>query len=131
MSYLVATNVLVAVGWKVHANYATATAWLARQTAFATCSSVQCGFLRVSLCPAVGAEFELAQFAMGQILGMPGHVMVTDDIPASQLPIVSGHKEVMDAHLVTLAKRHGLKLATLDKALCSKPWAQGIAEFIG
>jgi hypothetical protein len=29
---------------------------------------------------------------------------------------------------VTLAKRHGLKLATLDRVLIAKPWAAGIAE---
>jgi predicted nucleic acid-binding protein len=33
-----------------------------------------------------------------------------------------------DAHLVTLAKRHGLQLATLDATLLAKPWAAGIAE---
>jgi hypothetical protein len=29
---------------------------------------------------------------------------------------------------VTLAKRHGLKLATLDAGLIGKAWAAGIAE---
>jgi predicted nucleic acid-binding protein len=37
-------------------------------------------------------------------------------------------KDTTDAHLVTLAKRHGLKLATLDDGLIGKPWAAGIAE---
>ena len=37
-------------------------------------------------------------------------------------------KDTTDAHLVTLAKRHGLKLATLDEALLAKPWAAGVAE---
>ena len=37
-------------------------------------------------------------------------------------------KDTTDAHLVTLAKRHGLKLATLDATLIAKPWAAGIAE---
>lgn len=131
MSYLIDTNVLVAAGWNVHVSYATANAWLARQTAFATCSSVQCGFLRVSLSTAIGADFAQSQVALGQILGLPGHSLVADDIPAATLPTVTGHKEIMDAHLVSLAKRHGLKLATLDKPLCSKPWAQGVAEYIG
>ncbi len=42
-----------------------------------------------------------------------------------------GHKEVMEAPLVCLARRLGLKLATLDKPLCAKPWAADVAEFIG
>jgi len=37
-------------------------------------------------------------------------------------------KDTTDAHLVTLAKRHGLKLATLDGTLIGKPWAAGVAE---
>ena len=31
------------------------------------------------------------------------------------------------ALFVTLAKRHGLKLATLDIGLIAKPWAAGVA----
>ena len=131
MSYLIDTNVLIAAGWNVHANYAVANAWLGRQVEFATCSSVQCGFLRVSLSPAIGADFAQAQVALGQIINLPAHRLVLDDIPAATLPAVTGHKEVMDAHLICLARRHRLKLATLDKPLCSKTWAAGIAEFIG
>jgi predicted nucleic acid-binding protein len=131
VSYLIDTNVLIAAGWNVHANYAVANAWLGRQAEFATCSSVQCGFLRVSLSPAIGADFAQAQVALGQIISLPAHRLVLDDIPAATLPAVTGHKEVMDAHLICLARRHGLKLATLDKPLCSKAWAAGIAEFIG
>ena len=37
-------------------------------------------------------------------------------------------KDTTDAHLVTLAKRHGLKLASLDGMLIAKPWAAGVAE---
>jgi predicted nucleic acid-binding protein len=92
---------------------------------------VKCGFLRVSLSPAIGADFAQAQVARDQIMSLPAHSLVVDDIPASSLPAVMGHKEVMDAHLVGLARRHGLKLATLDKPLCTKPWAAGVAEFIG
>ena len=36
--------------------------------------------------------------------------------------------DTTDAHLVILAKRHGLKLATLDGTLIAKPWAAGVAE---
>jgi predicted nucleic acid-binding protein len=85
----------------------------------------------VSLSPAIGADFAQAQVVLDQLMSLPAHRLVVDDIPAAALPTVTGHKEVMDAHLVCLARRHGLKLATLDKSLCSKPWAAGVAEFIG
>lgn len=131
MSYLLDTNVLVAAGWNVHVNFMAANTWLAKQLQFMTCSSVQCSFVRVSMSPVIGADFLQAQIALSQIVSLPGHAIVTDDIPAASLPSVTGYKEVMDAHLVCLAKRHGLKLATLDKPLCSKSWALGTAEYIG
>jgi len=39
----------------------------------------------------------------------------------------TSYRDTTDAHLVTLARNRGLKLATLDAALVSKPWAVGIA----
>ncbi|MGH9928513.1 MAG: hypothetical protein ACREA9_04690 [Pyrinomonadaceae bacterium] len=47
---------------------------------------------------------------------------------AASLPVLASYKEITDAHLVILARRHGLKLATLDLALIGKPWAAGVAE---
>jgi predicted nucleic acid-binding protein len=49
-------------------------------------------------------------------------------VAAALLPVLSSYKDTTDAHLVTLAKRHGMKLATLDDGLIGKPWAAGIAE---
>jgi len=40
---------------------------------------------------------------------------------------LAGRHHVTDAHFVTLAARHGLKLATLDEPLCRAPWAAGVA----
>ncbi len=42
--------------------------------------------------------------------------------------MVTTTKDVTDAHLVNLARRYRLKLATFDAALCEKPWARGVAE---
>jgi len=41
--------------------------------------------------------------------------------------LLEDSKDTTDAHLVSLAARHHLKLATLDMALVSKPWAAGVA----
>lgn len=131
MSHLLDTNVLLAAGWKSHVNHAKANTWLQNNSSFATCSLAQSGFIRVSLGPGINAGFADAQTALAQIVGMAGHRFVTDDVEAASLPSVSGYKEVMDAHFVMLAQRHGLKLATLDKPLSVKPWAAGIAEYIG
>ena len=45
----------------------------------------------------------------------------------SALPALAGRHHVTDAHFVTLAARHGLKLATLDEPLCRAPWAASVA----
>ena len=50
------------------------------------------------------------------------------DIQARSPPQVATTKDVTDAHLVELARRNGLKLATFDATLCAKEWARGIAE---
>jgi hypothetical protein len=44
------------------------------------------------------------------------------------LPRVGTSKDVTDAHLVHLARRYRLKLATFDAVLCEKQWARGVAE---
>jgi uncharacterized protein len=86
------------------------------------------GFLRVSLSPAFGASFDDARAALEAIVRMRWHRFVRDDTRAGALPSVSTSKDVTDVHLVHLARRHRLKLATFDTALCDKLWAQGVAE---
>lgn len=130
MSHLLDVNLLIACGWASHVEHALASRWLARQTSFATCAISQMGFLRVSLSPAFGATFEDALCALEDIVTAPRHRLVADSIRGRDLPIVSGTKEITDAHLVRLAAAHRLKLATLDKPLCGKAWAHGIAELV-
>ena len=49
------------------------------------------------------------------------------DFEVTGLPEVSTHHDVTVAYLVGLARAHGLRLATLDRALITKSWASGIA----
>ena len=74
------------------------------------------------------ASFEDARKSLATLRALPGHQFVTDDVDAASLPTLTSYKDTTDAHLVTLAKRHGLKLATLDGGFMSKSWAAGIAE---
>ena len=128
MSHLLDVNFLIACGWQSHADHARASRWLSREKSFATSSISEMGFLRVSLSPAFGARFEDAIAVLEAIVQTRGHRFVRDDIRAASLPIVTTSKDVTDAHLVYLARRHRLKLATFDEALCHKPWARGVAE---
>jgi predicted nucleic acid-binding protein len=128
VSHLLDVNFLIACGWQSHAEHVRASQWLTRAKSFATSSVGEMGFLRVSLSPAFGARFEDAVAALEAIVRMRGHRFVRDDTRARSLPLVATSKDVTDAHLVNLARRYRLKLATFDAALCEKSWAQGVAE---
>ena len=128
MSHLLDVNFLLACAWKSHAAHAQASAWLARQKTFATCPISQLGFMRVSLSPGYRATYADALAALEEITGRAGAEFVADDAAPAKLPAVTSHADITDAYLVTLAKAHKLRLATLDEVLCGKSWAKGIAE---
>lgn len=128
MRYLLDVNLLLACVWRSHAQHAKASAWLDRQKTFATCPIAQLGFLRVSLSPGYRAAHEDALAALHDLTSRRGSAFIADDLHPDRIPAVSSHADVTDAYLVTLAKAHGLKLATLDESLCAKSWARGIAE---
>ena len=128
MSHLLDVNFLIACGWESHAEYIRASRWLSRAKSFATCPISEMGFLRVSLSAALGATFEDAMAALDAIASMRTHRFLRDATRAKSLPPVSTSKDVTDAHLVGLARRNRLKLATFDAALCEKEWARGVAE---
>jgi predicted nucleic acid-binding protein len=128
VSHLLDVNFLIACGWRSHADHVRASRWLNGAKSFATSPVSEMGFLRVSLSPAFGARFEDAIVALEAIVRMRGHQFVRDGIRAGSLPAVTSSKDVTDAHLVGLARRYRLKLATFDAALCNKPWAHGVAE---
>ena len=130
MSHLLDVNILVACAWQSHADHVRANRWLNRAPSFATAAVTEMGFLRVSMSPAFGATFADATEALQAIVGMRGHRFLRDGTRGRSLPAVTTSKDVSDAHLVRLAARHRLKLATLDTALCTQPWADGVADHL-
>jgi hypothetical protein len=121
-------NVLLGCGWKSHADHESLMRWLLQSNEWATCPLTESGFLRISMTAAYQADFEDARKTLSTLRALPGHRFLTDDVSVASLPVLSSYKETTDAHLVTLAKRHGLKLATLDDLLIAKTWAAGVAE---
>jgi toxin-antitoxin system PIN domain toxin len=126
MSYLLDVNILLASRWKTHSRHAEVRGWLAAQDEFYTTPIVELGFMRVSLSPAYSASWEDAYRSLTSLLSRPEHRFLADDISAADSP-ETGYKDTTDAHLVQLAKNHGLKLASLDIALIAKSWADRIA----
>ncbi len=78
--------------------------------------------------PGYRAAPEDALAALDDLTSRKGSSFIADDLRPDRIPAVSSHADVTDAYLVSLAKAHGLKLATLDESLCAKGWARGIAE---
>ena len=126
MSWLLDVNLLLASRWTTHADHVAVRAWLDEQTEFHTTPIVELGFMRVSLSPGYSASWPDAHRSLISLYSRPAHRFLADDLSATDSP-ESSYKDTTDAHLVRLAVRHGLKLATLDMALLVKPWASGLA----
>jgi|SRR5579884_2138309 len=121
---LLDVNALVALAWDSHVHHAAIRAWFTRHAArgWATCPVTESGFVRVSsnpaalpatISPSAAREVLAAMRVVGRHRFVPDDVSMTD----RDLPRVAGHRQVTDAHLLTLARRHRLRLVTFDAAL--------------
>jgi predicted nucleic acid-binding protein len=126
MSWLLDVNLILASRWVTHSQHPTAKAWIESAVEFHTCSISEMGFVRISLSAVYQATWAEVQEALGKLHARPGYRFLADDVDGAASPETNS-RDTTDAHLVTLAHRHGLKLATLDEILISKPWAIGIA----
>ena len=127
MSHLLDVDLLAACAWQSHSRHREASRWLASLPEFFTCAPSEMGFLRVSMSPAYRVSFDEARTALADLCAMPTHRFLVDATAASALPALVSRHTISDAHFVTLAACHGLKLATLDEPLCRASWALGIA----
>lgn len=126
--WLLDMNVLLGCGWKSHPGHPALLDWLLRTQDWATCPLTESAFMRISMTTAYQATFDDTRRSLTTLCALRGHRFLVDDVNAALLPALKSYKDTTDAHLVTLAKRHGLKLATLDASLLSKTWAAGVAE---
>ena len=127
MSWLLDVNLILASRWTTHPDHPAAKAWIDSVDKFYTTAITELGFVRISLSIAYRATWDETQETLEKLHGRSGHQFLADDVDGTASPETVA-KDTTDAHLVTLAKRHGLKLATLDGTLIGKPWAVGVAE---
>lgn len=127
MSWLLDVNLILASRWTTHPNHLAAKSWVDSVVEFHTCAITELGFIRISLSAAYRSPWLDAQEALKKLQGRPGYRFLADDVNGTASPETASG-DTTDAHLVTLAKRHGLKLATQDATLIAKPWAVGVAE---
>jgi uncharacterized protein len=123
MTFLLDTNILMALGWENHEHHRPALSWLRGVGAFATCPFVQGGFVRISSHPQLGfaAGPGDAFRCLDSIIGQDRHVFVPDDLSFDSHELgrerIQHHGQVTDHYLVGLARRHKLCLATFDEPL--------------
>ncbi len=127
MTDLLDVNLLVSLAWPNHVHHDVARRWFRTRPAapWATTPVTESGFVRVSsnrvAIPMAVSPSE-AMALLARIRRVPGHVFLADDVeevlgeqidPAR----VVTHSLVTDAHLLAVARRHGARLATLDRGV--------------
>lgn len=121
---LLDVNALVALAWDSHVHHTAMRAWFAanRPHEWCTCPITESGFVRVSSNPkalpsAIGVE--AARGVLVALRAAEGHRFLADDVSIvdSDVPGILGHRQVTDAHLLALARRHGSRLVTFDAGL--------------
>jgi len=121
---LLDVNVLVALAWPNHVHHRLARAWFEAQHAagWATCPLTETGFVRISSNPRVVDEARTPAEAivlLQRMLQVAGHRFWADDVSVTQFSPetvrIHGYRQVMDAHLLALARRNGGRLATFDR----------------
>jgi len=120
MSLLVDGNGLIALAIQSHPGHARAKAWFESLTeTFHTCSVTEGTFLRLHMMIATDTTSAAAWKNLALIQADPMHRFIDDGYSYAQVATkgLRGHKQVTDAWLAQLARRHGVKLATLDGGL--------------
>jgi toxin-antitoxin system PIN domain toxin len=121
---LLDVNALIALAWDSHVHHAVIREWFSanRRDGWATCPLTESGFVRVSANPKVMPHPIAVETAIGVLAALRslnGHVFLRDDVSITDadLPQMVGHRQVTDAHLLTLARRHKVRLVTFDSGI--------------
>ncbi|HIG31655.1 MAG TPA: VapC toxin family PIN domain ribonuclease [Verrucomicrobiales bacterium] len=124
--YLLDVNVLVAWGWSDHMDHDRTVHWIRivmKKTAnrILTSSIPQLGFVRVSVQRSLGQvkPAKAGQTLQGMLNALgKHHEFLSDDQSSIIWPTwCQGASRTTDAHLLTLARAHNARLATLDKGI--------------
>ena len=123
---LLDVNALVALAWDSHVHHEAVRAWFTAKRAdgWATCPVTESGFVRVSSNPKVLQSFiavEAARGVLSALRDVGGHRFLVNDVSLTDpdVPPVAGHRQVTDAQLLTLARRHGTRLVTFDAGIAT------------
>jgi toxin-antitoxin system PIN domain toxin len=123
---LLDVNALVALAWDAHVHHLAIRGWFAASasTGWATSPVTESGFVRVSSNRAVlpvAISTADARAVLAALRRAGSHRFLSDDVSMvdADVPAVAGHRQVTDAHLLTLARRHGVRVVTFDAGLAA------------
>jgi uncharacterized protein len=119
--YLLDANVLIALATPEHSLNDRAVAWFRKGHRFATCPITEGALVRFHLRVGVNATAESAKLLLESISTLPRHEFWPDNVSFLELPTtgIIGRRQVTDAYLALLARKHGASLATMDQALAA------------
>lgn len=127
MTALLDVNLLIGLAWPNHVHHRAVQSWFRARDGepWATTPFTEAGFVRVSSntsAIAMAVTPGEAVVMLGRLRDLAGHRFLIDDVG-----LVFGehfspgrlrnHRHVTDAHLLALARRHGVSLATLDAGI--------------
>lgn len=127
--HLLDGNVLYALIDESHVHHAPARDWFSSLSGgFATCPITQGTLLRLVM-RLGGHGVEQALPLLGAVTAHAKHHFWPDVLPYDQVRWhgVMGHRQVTDAYLASLARRHGGKLVSFDKGLVALHSDVGVA----
>lgn len=124
-TYLLDVNVLLALSLSRHQYHLAAVAWFDEADfGWATTPMTETGFVRLATNPKLTGtpiSARAAITALRELREAAGHHFVPDTTtlgdPVIDLGPMVGTKQVTDFHLVNLAARNGMRLATFDGSL--------------
>jgi uncharacterized protein len=123
---LLDVNALVALAWDTHIHHARVREWFAANASggWATCPITESGFVRVSTNPKVLPSpigIADARRVLSDFRADEGHRFLVDDVSIvdHDFPTIAGYRQVTDAHLLTIARRRGVRLVTFDPAIAA------------
>lgn len=133
---LLDVNALVALAWDSHVHHGRMRAWWAAHDGpWATCPVTESGFVRVSsnpkLLPAAIGVGE-AREVLRHLRAAGQHRFLVDDVSLVDVdvPELHGHRQVTDAQLLVLARRHGIAVLTFDGGLAALAGPVGGVELL-
>jgi toxin-antitoxin system PIN domain toxin len=121
-AHLLDSNVLIALFDASHVHHVRVRGWfIALREGFATCPIVEGALTRWLLHVEGRSGAAAAVRELRKLAADPRHAFWPDDVAYADVNWkgVLGHGQVTDAYLAALARKHGGRLATLDRGLAA------------